>query len=134
MKSKLITIVQIVVLIAVVFLLSTVLEPCTGEKTMKCNYSISVVKLLLVTVILIKGIVIFIDERIRNYFDAITILLLVDIILIPAWIIGGCKMADMACQARSFPGVYIGAAGFILWDVILIFRRIKKRKDTSQHD
>lgn len=129
MRSKIISIIQMAFLLVVIVLLSTLLKPCTGEMTMKCNYSISAVKLLLVTVILIKGIEVFSNERTHSCLDVITILLMVDSILIPAWLIGGCKMSDMACQARSFPSVYIAAAVIIILNVILIFRRIRKRKD-----
>lgn len=129
MKTKIISIAQIVLLLVFIALLSTFLKPCTGEMVMKCNYSITVVKLLFATVILIKGLEVFGNEKIHNYLDVITILLLISSILIPAWIIGGCKMADMACQEKSFPSVYIGAAALIVWNVILILWRIRKRKD-----
>lgn len=131
MRSKIISIIQIVFLIIFILLLSTILKPCVSEMTMKCNYSVSAVKLLLATVVLIKGMEVFTEERIHIYLDVASILLLLDSILIPSWFIGGCKMSDMACQARTFPSVYIVAGAIIVINLILVARRVVKLKDEA---
>ncbi len=128
MKTKIISMIQIIVLLVAIILLSTLIKPCSAEMTMKCNYSVSVVKLLFTTMIVMKGIEVFSKEHVHRYLDIITILLLVDSILILSWLIGGCKMADMACQAKTFPSIYIFSGALIILNLISIMLGKNNRK------
>ena len=62
------------------------------------------------------------------YIDIITIVLLVDIILIPAWIIGGCKMSEMACKSVTFPAIYVSAILLIIVNTTTLIVNVLKRK------
>lgn len=127
MRTKIISGIQIIILLLISIGLVTVLAPCGGEKVMKCAHSVNAVKLLFVTIIIVKGIQLFATEQAGIYFDIFSILLLIDTVLIPARLIGGCQMADMACRALSFPGIYVVSALLILINVITLLLHLPKK-------
>lgn len=132
MKTKIISGIHIIILLLLLVGLSTVLEPCSGDKVMKCNYSVNAVKLLFVTGILVKGFEIFIKEQAGIYFELFSVFLLIDSILIPAWLIGGCKMADMQCLLVAFPSIYVASILLIVVNGIsILFYLGKKRGNTT---
>lgn len=128
MKAKNGTVIQAVIILFVIIGLSTFLSPCSGNEVMKCNHSVDVVKLLFATVIFVKGLELFVKEPVTIFFDVFTIVLYIDSILIPAWLIGGCQMVDMACQSVAFPTVYVTTILLISINVISILLKLLKRK------
>lgn len=128
MKTKIISFIQIVIAGFAIIALSTLLQPCNGEKVMKCMYSTDVVKLLFSTIILVRIIGFFSKQKITIYIDITTIVLLINIILIPTWIIGGCKMDDMACRSVTFPAIYVIAILLMIVNAITLLANVLKRK------
>lgn len=128
MKTKIITLIQILILVLVSVGLSTFLSPCGGDKVMKCNYSVNVVKLLFATGILVKVVELFVKEQGSIYLDAFSILLHVDSILVPAMVVGGCGMADMACRAAAFPGIYITSILLIVVNSVSVLSFLWKKR------
>ncbi len=128
MKTKIISFIQVIIAALTVFALSTFLQPCNGEKVMKCTYSTDAVKLLFITIILVKTIEFFAKQNISIYINIITLVLLIDCILIPAWVIGGCKMADMACKSVTFPAIYVIVIILIIVNAVTLLLDVVKRK------
>lgn len=128
MKNKIISLIQIIMLILVIIGLSTILSPCSGDKVMKCNHSVNVVKLLFGTGILVKVIELFVKEQGRVWFDIFSILLYADSILVPALVIGGCGMADMACRSVAFSGIYITSIVLIIINSVLSLSLLWKKR------
>lgn len=128
MKTKIVSLIEIIILIIVTVGLSTFIEPCNGDMVMKCNHSANVVKLLLATGILVKVIGLFVKAEAHVYFDLFAVLLYIDTILVPAWLVEGCKMADMACRQVTFPSIYVVSILLIVINgVSILFHLLKKR-------
>ncbi|WP_455716415.1 DUF4418 family protein [Anaerosporobacter sp.] len=110
----------------------TFLHPCT-KKVMLCTYSTRAVVLLSLIIIALSVTRIVINQRNSDIaLSLITILTAVEMILIPAKIIGGCHMKTMACQVRTFPGIYIISVLIIVITVISIaVEYIRKSGETS---
>lgn len=128
MKTKIISLIQIIILILVIVGLSTILSPCSGDKVMKCNHSVNVVKLLFGTGILVKVIELFVKEQGSIYLDIFSILLYVDSTLVPALVVGGCGMADMTCRAAAFPGIYITSILLIVVNSVSVLSILWKKR------
>lgn len=132
MKNKIISLIQIIMLILVIIGLSTILSPCSGDKVMKCNHSVNVVKLLFGTGILVKVIELFVKEQWSIYFNIFSVLLYADSILVPALVIGGCGMADMACRSVAFPSIYIISILLIIINGILTLLLLWKKRGKDE--
>ena len=132
MKTKIVSILEVLILLFTILALSTFLSPCSGDMVMKCNHSVNVVKLLFVTGILVKVIGLFVKEQAAIYFNIFANLLYVDSILVPAWLVGGCQMADMACRSAAFPGIYVVSILLIIINVISILGYLWKRKGSAE--
>ncbi len=128
MKTKIKSIIEIIILVLVTVGLFTILGPCNGDKVMKCNYSVNVVKLLFATGIIVKVIEIFAKEQASIYFDIFSILLYIDCILVPALLIGGCQMDDMACRSVSFPSIYVVSVLLIIINVFYALSYLLKER------
>ncbi len=107
MKNKyLFTITSILAGVLFIVLPKTILHPCNMHG--KCRYSAEAVALLgilLITLGIIHLLVKEVAGRIGHHILALVIA--IEAILIPALIIGGCDNKDMACQSKTFPGIYV---------------------------
>ncbi len=98
----------------------TLFKVCdVGESPMKCYFCAKAVTA--VSIILIAASIIYFftktvrEKIIINILTAVTGTV---IILIPALIIGGCKMKTMACQTAAFPAYYV-LAGILIGIAII---------------
>lgn len=124
MKNKLIT--AITYLFTAILLIvgpHTIFKVCeVGKKPMRCYWStkaeIGIAIILIITVILY-----FFTKTVRERL-LLTIVAITNgivALLIPSVLIGGCGMKTMACQATTFPAIYVISALLIIFSVINIF-------------
>lgn len=131
MKKSIISIIQSIIALVTVFALTTFLKPCDSDMKMNCEKSVHIV-MILFAIIAVAHIIAAIFKTRGIAVNVLTILISIAIILVPAKIYGGCKMADMACRSVSFPGIYIISSIFIVVNIILIIIGFIKRKDIDQ--
>lgn len=89
-----------------------------GEKMMRCGWAAKVETGLGIFVIYLAVINILCKEKNARFwlgFSFIGAILLA--ILIPAVIIGGCGMAEMACRAVAYPVIYILSGLALLFSI-----------------
>ncbi|QNU68591.1 DUF4418 family protein [Ruminiclostridium herbifermentans] len=131
MKNRLIT--SLIYLITALLLIvgpNTIFKVCeVMEKPMKCYYSTKAVVGIAIILIAI-AILYFFTRTIRESLLLTIAVIPIGIItlLIPSILIGGCSMKTMACQAVSFPAIYVISVLLIIISVFNIFYLIKSHK------
>ncbi len=131
MKNKLIT--AITYLFTAILLIvgpHTIFKVCeVMEKPMRCYYS-ERAELGIAIILLVTGILYFFTKtnRERLLITIATIPISIVAILIPSILIGGCAMKTMACQAESFPSIYVLSSLLIIFSVFNIFHLIISNK------
>lgn len=131
MKKNIISIIQAVAAFVAIIALATILRPCNSDMKMNCEKSVRIVMILFAIIGVIHLIFAFLKYK-EIAVNVLTIVILIGTILIPSNIIGGCKMADMACHSVSFPGIYTISSILIAVNVILVIISFVKKKDTVQ--
>lgn len=124
MKNKLIlTITYLLTAILLIFGPHTIFKVCeVMEKPMKCYYSIKAV-LGISIILIVSAILYFFTKTLRERILVSTIAIVSGIVtfIIPSVLIGGCSMKTMACQAVTFPAIYIISALIIILSLVNIF-------------
>lgn len=98
----------------------TLFKVCDVEKSpMKCYFSAKAVTAVSI-ILIVASIIYFFTKTVREkiIINILTAVTCTVIILIPALIIGGCKMKTMACQAAAFPAYYV-LAGILVGIAII---------------
>lgn len=126
MKKKIFYIISIIILVIGIIGILTFAHPCTSDKAMKCNASSHAVILIYATLIISNLVCIVFNKKKNILNDIINLLLIIDTILIPAFVIGGCKIKTMSCQAKTFPFIYVIGIFLIIINIIGI---VKDRKN-----
>lgn len=96
---------------------------------MNCTYSamgVSVIGVAIIGVSLISAIIKKTNELF--YYSSILFLYLMAI-LIPRFIIGGCKSMDMRCNRISFPIIYLFVILGIIINIVMIIKQRIERKN-----
>lgn len=109
--------------------LSTIAKPCVSEKVMLCTHSVNVVRLLLVAVAASAVFSFLQKEGGKRYWNLLRILLLAEAVVVPAGLIGGCKVATMPCLTRSFPAVYVVSGLLIAGNLCAVIEEWIKGKE-----
>lgn len=119
-----------------VILIPTVLLPVCGasEKKMACHYT-KQAEIGVGAIIIFSGIAVLVlgNELIRAGISLYQAAVAVLVVLLPAKLTGLCKMSEMSCRAKTYPGlIVIGVLLFVVSVAEFIYLFVKNGKDN--HD
>lgn len=124
MNKKTLAIINTILVILIIIGINTIFSPCKSKNVMKCTISTNYV-ILLMLLELMASIANITFRKYNIIFNIFSIIYSLFSILIPAVIIGGCKMATMACQSKTFPFIYLMATITIIINIIDFISNIK---------
>lgn len=124
MKKKTLAIINTILVILIIIGINTIFSPCKSKNGMNCTISTNYV-ILLMLLELMASIVNITFKKCNIIFNIFSIICSLFSILIPAVIIGGCKMSTMACQSKTFPFIYLMVTITIIINIIDFISNIK---------
>ncbi|SHO45965.1 DUF4418 family protein [Anaerocolumna xylanovorans] len=136
MKNRIITFL-IYILSGVLYLIGphTIFKVCSAkEMVMTCHWSVQAETGLGILLLLTGVFYLFAKGKEAKIFLSLqTIGSYVVGILIPAFLIGGCKSKDMACQSLTYPSLYLISILGILYSIgNLVFFHLAKKAESLQ--
>ena len=100
-----------------------------SKKIMHCTYSAIIVSCIGLCIICLSSISKKVTRVINYYF---TVLLYLMAIIVPRFVIGGCKSVNMKCNTITFPSVYMFVIVGIVCNVVFLIKyRIENKECTE---